>query len=170
MREFHRLANGVHDKIELELRISPHTIEFLDVRVSVKGRELSTNVYSKPTDSKAYLHFSSDHPLHIKTSIPSSLAMRARRICSSNSDFIKQTQEIRKNLISRGYPERMVKNGIKRVGNMDRTMLLEKGSGTGDRQGVPLTVTYSSHLPNIGKILKKKKHLLTRSERLTTIF
>ena len=53
---------------------------------------------------------------------------------------------------------------------MDRTLLLEKGSGKGDRQGVPLIVTYSRHLPNIGKILKEKKHLLTRSERLTTIF
>ena len=62
LREFHQRANSIHQKIKLELRISTSTVEFLDVRVNLNGDKLCTDVYTKPTDSKAYLHFSSDHP------------------------------------------------------------------------------------------------------------
>ena len=53
---------------------------------------------------------------------------------------------------------------------MDRNALLDDTRGKQKKQGVPLVVTFSSHLPNIAKILKEKKHLLTRSERLRRIF
>ena len=140
------------------------------MRVSVTSDGLCTDVYTKPTDSKSYLHFSSDHPLYMKKSIPSGLAMRARRICSSNTDFERQTQDIRQNLCSRGYPEQLVNSGVKRVAGMDRKKLLEGVTMKEGRQGVPLVVTYSSHLPNIGKIVREKRHLLTRSDRLNKTF
>ena len=66
LREFHALANSLHDQIKLDLRLSQSMVEFLDVRVSVKGNGLHTDVYTKPTDSKAYLHFTSDHPSYMK--------------------------------------------------------------------------------------------------------
>lgn len=55
---------------------------------------------------------------------------------------------------------------------MDRKGLLEGATRNRDshRQGVPLVVTYSSHLPNIGKILKEKRYLLKRSEKLRNVF
>jgi len=170
LREFHVLANGIHEKIKLELRLSTRVVEFLDVRVSVNGDGLCTDVFTKPTDSKSYLHFSSDHPSHVKKAIPSGLAMRAKRICSSSLDFRRQTADIYKNLSTRGYPEQLISNGLSLVEKMDRTKLLEGVTRKQDRQGVPLVVTYSSHLPNISKILKEKEHLLTRSDKLKHIF
>ena len=53
---------------------------------------------------------------------------------------------------------------------MDRKDLLEDVSRNRKRQGVPLVVTFSGHLPNIGKILKEKKYLLTRSDKLKGVF
>ena len=53
---------------------------------------------------------------------------------------------------------------------MDRNVLLDGTRKKQKKQGVPLVVTFSSHLPNIAKILKEKKHLLMRSERLRRIF
>ena len=66
LRDFHQLANSIHEQIKLELRLSTRVVEFLDVRVSVTSDGLCTDVYTKPTDSKSYLHFSSDHPLYMK--------------------------------------------------------------------------------------------------------
>ena len=177
LKEFHSLANAIHEQIKLDLRISSTEIEFLDVKVSVEDDGLKTDVYAKPTDSKAYLHFSSDHPSHMKKAIPLGLAMRAKRICSSDPDFINQTEDICKNLSERQYPEALVNQGLNRVKHMKRKDVL-RGAETSDknysvkkqRKGVPLVVTYSSHLPNISKILKEKKTILSRSEKLREIF
>ena len=155
LKEFHLLANSLHEQIKLDLRFSSENIEFLDVQVKVNGDSLVTDVYTKPTDSKAYLHFSSDHPLHVKKAIPSGLAMRARRICSSDRDFLHQVKDINKNLSDRGYPSALVNHELDRVKCMERGSLLE-GVGKKEKQGVPLVVTYSRHLPNINKILKEK--------------
>ena len=170
LREFQALANSIHEKIKLDLRFSSKTIEFLDVRVSLKGDELCTDVHVKPTDSKTYLHFSSDHPIYVKKAIPVGLAMRAKRICSSDSNYLYQTRDIRQNLSSRGYPARYISQGLSRVRSMNRMDMLEKAAGGKDRRGVPLVVTYSAHLPNISNILKEKKSILARSERLKNIF
>ena len=169
LREFHALANSLHDQIKLDLRLSQSMVDFLDVRVSVKGNELHTDVYTKPTDSKAYLHFTSDHPSYMKKVIPAGLAMRAKRICSSRADFRRQQKDIHTNLSNRGYPDHLVRNGFKRVAGMDRDKLLD-GATRKQRRGVPLVVTYSSHLPNITKMLREKKTILTRSERLIKKF
>ena len=61
----------------------------------------------------------------MKKSIPLGLAMRARRICSSNKDFMRQANDIRKNLRGRGYPDFVVKNDIKRAEGINRRNLLE---------------------------------------------
>ena len=54
-------------------------IEFLDVVVKLDDRGfLTTDLYTKPTDSKSYLHFSSDHPIHTKKAIPFGLGLRAK--------------------------------------------------------------------------------------------
>ena len=170
LRDFHNLANSIHKQIQVDLRFSKTTVEFLDVRVSMSGGGLCTDVYAKPTDSKAYLHFTSDHPSYMKKAIPSGLAMRAKRICSSDSNFRLQTEDIHKNLSSRGYPDRLMDNGLKRVGEMDRNALLEGAMKKRDKQGVPMVITYSSHLPDIRKILKEKRRLLSRSENLRRAF
>ena len=144
------LANSIHDKIKVDLRYSETEIEFLDVMVRISGQHLTTDLYTKPTDTKAYLHYSSDHPSHTKKAIPTGLAMRARRICSYDSDFEMHANDLCKKLVSRGYPEGEVRRDIDKVRKMDRAKLLE-GRRVKQKEGVPLVVTYSSHLPNINR-------------------
>ena len=52
---------------------------------------------------------------------------------------------------------------------MDRIDLL-KNHTKKQKKGLPLVVTYSSHLPNINKILREKHYILERSEKLKDIF
>ena len=168
--KFHSMANSLHDQIKLELRHSTTYVEFLDVKVDIIGNKLNTDVYTKPTDTKAYLHHSSDHPSHTKRAIPSGLAMRAKRICSTETGFRQQAKEVRNHLLRRGYPEREIRKSIQKVEKMDRSELLKNQVKRQRKEGVPLVVTYSSHLPNINKILRDKFYILKRSDRLREIF
>ena len=167
--EFHSLANSLHDQIDLELRFSTSSVEFLDVKVGLLGDMLSTEVYTKPTDTKSYLHHSSDHPTHTKRAIPTGLAMRAKRICSTEMGFKRQAHEVCNNLIRRGYPKNEVKKSIRKVEKMERSKLLTQQVRK-EKKGVPLVITYSSHLPDINKILREKSYILRRSGRLREVF
>ena len=53
---------------------------------------------------------------------------------------------------------------------MQREDLLGGKTGNANRQGVPLVVAYSGHLPNISKILREKKYISSRSDKLKRIF
>ena len=158
-------VNNIHDNIKVDLRYSKTEIEFLDVIVRISGQHLTTDLYTKPTDTKAYLHYCSDHPSHIKKAIPTGLAMRAKRICSFDSDFEIHANDLCKKLVSRGYPGGEVRREIEKVRKMERVKLLE-GRRFKQKEGVPLVVTYSSHLPNINRILISKSHILKRSRNL----
>ena len=167
--KFHSLANSLHGQIDLELRFSTTSVEFLYVKVCILEGRLSTEVYTKPTDTKAYLHHSSDHPSHTKRAIPTGLAMRAKIICSIEMGLKRQAQEVCSNLLRRGYPKNEVKKSIRRVENMERSKLLTQQVRK-QKKGVPLVITYSSHLPDINKILREKSYILRRSGRLREIF
>ena len=170
LRSFYHLANNLHSQIKLELRHSTEYVEFLDVRVGLCGDTICTHMYSKPSETKAYLHYTSDHPAHTKRGISKGLAIRAKRICSTSEGFDQEAKDIRENLCSRGYPKKQVIESIQRVKEMDRSNILQCTNKRKNREGVPLILTYSSHLPNINKIIKQKSYILSRSSRLKTIF
>ena len=71
--------------------------------VSIKDGLIETVLYAKPTDKHQYLLISSCHPQHTKRSIPYSLALRLRRICSNDDNYIMRTTELIDYLVRRGY-------------------------------------------------------------------
>ena len=158
----------------MDLRYSPANIEFLDVVVKVEGGMLSTDLFSKPSDSKSYLHYDSDHPHHTKRAIPLGLGMRMRRICSNDEDYRKHKADLKDRLIGREYPEPLVESELKKVDRMNREQLRKgepkRGNNTVDGRGAPMVVTYSRCLPDIKKILKSKRHILKRSQNLEGMF
>ena len=48
-------------------------------------------------------------------------------------------------------------NGLKRVRETDRKALLEEAVKKRDKQGVPMVIPYSSHLPDIQKSTEGKR-------------
>ena len=171
LQAFHSVANSIHPNIKVDLRYSETKIEFLDVLVGLNNGYVKTDLFSKPTDSKTYLHFSSDHPSHTKKAVPMGLALRMKRICSDPDDYNRHKQELKDRLVERGYPDDLIEGGFKRADDTERDNLLggnTRKSKTIDR--VPLVITYSNYLPSIRKVLKDKKHLLRHSEHLSDIF
>ena len=70
LQNFLSRANNLQPSIKFTHELSNTTISFLDTSSSLSEGELSTDVYSKPTDTNQYLLPSSCHPPHVTKSIP----------------------------------------------------------------------------------------------------
>ena len=73
------------------------------------------DAYLKPTDSKRYASFKSNHPMHCLKNILFSLA---RRICMiPEKDSLKEIKlkQLETLLLEQHYPERIIKAGIKKT-------------------------------------------------------
>ena len=85
---FLEALNNFHESIKFTWDISQKNAHFLDVTVSKDNDgKIETSLYTKPTDTHLYLHYSSYHPAHQKNSIPYSQAIRLRRICSTTDHY-----------------------------------------------------------------------------------
>ena len=70
LRVFENYINSFHDSIKFTVSSSDVQIPFLDVLVRVEDGFLVSDLYTKPTDSHAYLHGRSCHPPHVTKNIP----------------------------------------------------------------------------------------------------
>ena len=75
---------------------------------------MSTDLYVKPTDKHQYL-LNPSHPSHTKKSIPFSIALRLRRICSKDDFFNKRLNALTTHLINWGYKHCLSQQEINKV-------------------------------------------------------
>ncbi|XP_030842371.1 uncharacterized protein LOC115924431, partial [Strongylocentrotus purpuratus] len=159
--------NSFHRTIKFTSEFSAHQTHFLDVTVRKQGNSLTTDLYSKPTDTHQYLHSSSCHPRHCKTGIAFSRALRLRRICSNDSDFSRHTQILRNNLVARGHSSRQVHRAIARAKIIPRNLALTgKAPDAMAKPMIPLVTTFHPNLPSLRKITNDNHHILHTSDRL----
>ena len=171
LSKFYDRANKIHSKIQVELRSSETEVEFLDVLVKISGDGfLSTDLFEKPSDSKSYLHFGSDHPVHTKRAVPFGLGLRLKRICADEDDYKKHRSNLKNRLRDRDYPESVIEKELCKVDKMSREQVLRGVPLKRKNDRVPMALTYSRFLPNIPALLKRNRHLLHRSERMRSIF
>lgn len=70
------------------LRSSSKKIDFLDVLIEKDAHNIiKTKLFEKETNAYQYLHRKSNHPRHTKEKIAYGLALRAKRICSLDTDY-----------------------------------------------------------------------------------
>ena len=162
-------ANTIHPRIQVELRSSKNSIEFLDVKTIIDNGYIKTDLFTKDTDKHQYLHISSNHPKNVKDSIPFGLGIRLKRIGSETSDYEKRKKELHGHLRKRGYKSKSIVKQFDKVDELTREDLL-KYNQPKQNERVPLVMTYSDALPNIHAILHKHMNILHRSEDLTEIF
>ena len=110
--------------LSLRDRYSFTSIPFLDVNVFVNDGNITTDLYTKTTDKHQYLLHSSCHPRHTKRAIPFSLALRLRRIHSSDETFKQRSNELKSYLNKRGYNLSFLNHEVARVQNITRTQAL----------------------------------------------
>ena len=131
---------------------------------------IETDLFSKPTDKHQHLLYSSCHPYHTKKAIPYSLALRLRRICSTDEAFNNRCNELTEYLVKRGYKHDFIRRQIKRATDIPRITALRPSKKRSNCDRVPFVLTYNPALPNINKIIQKNFNLLLSSTRCKNVF
>ena len=170
LADFITTLNHIHPTIKFTNETSSTSINFLDVTVTLNNdNSISTDLYVKPTDTHQYLLSSSAHPRHTKQSIPYSLTLRLRRICSNDTTFKKRTNELLTYLTNRGYKRKHVRNEIRKASTTTRQDSLKTKQKRHNNR-TPFVVTYNPCLPQITTILKQHHHILQDTDSCKEAF
>ena len=130
-----------------------------------------TDLYRKPTDKQLYLRNDSCHSSHTKKSLAYGLGLRLRRICEKDNDYCKHRADLKKQLRKRGYSGKLIEQQLQKVDKLEREKLLDDTTNKKDNSHrVPLVLTFSKLLPDVGNILRKHQATLHQSERMREIF
>ena len=157
--------NSFHETIKFTAEISDISVNFLD-----KEGNLSTDLYTKPTDSHLYLHYSSYHPKHQKDSLPYSQALRLRRICSTDNLYKTASENLLQNFKYRGYPTQLVRSAINKAFSRNRDDLLQPKKPISTQKSIIPFITSNNPLnPPIRKILSKYTCIQETSEDLKSV-
>ena len=145
--------NNIHPSIKFTSSHSSANVSFLDVNVSLTNDgNISTDLYTKPTDKHQHLLYLSCHPLHTKA-FPFSLALRLRRICSADETFDLRAAQLTTYVLKRGYKRNFVTKQIQPANIPRRIALQTKDVNKPTR--VPFTTNFNPLLPHISNIIKK---------------
>ena len=109
---------------------------------------IQTTIYRKQTDRQNYLHARSEHPKLLKDSMPYSQALRIKRICSSQQEFLNHTAKIINQFQKRGHDRSLIEQQINKANLQERKQLLkEKKKETATN--IPLSLKCNRTLPKI---------------------
>ncbi len=167
LRHFLDFINHQHDTIKFTMEYDTNRIPFLDVMVYKKEDKIETTIYNKPTDAPTYLHYSSHHPLKQRQSVPYGLMIRARRICSEETEFLSQAYRIISTLTRVGYPKELLENTLERVKLLDRRQLLNTQEKPVQNE-TRLITQYNENNPDMRQLMTRHCHLLDETRRPAT--
>lgn len=168
---FMEYVNEFHPALDFTWDISPTSVNFLDLRISVNGDRLATSIFYKPTDSHSYLTYASSHPKACKQSIPYSQMLRLKRICSDDEDFRMQSQSMAEFFRARGYPAHVTNKALRRCSTITRDESLHPNINNKSKsQRVPLVLTYHPSVAPVADVITRNWRILTEHSSTQRIF
>jgi peptide-methionine (R)-S-oxide reductase len=169
LQNFLSRANNLHHSIKFTHEISNTTISFLDTSSFLSECELSTDLYSKPTDTNQYLLPSSCHPPHVTKSIPYSQAVRMRRICSTDKSLKKRLGQLKNHLKRRGYKQSIIKKSFSKAHDISRSSLLQHKEKQKCKR-TPCVLTYHPRLKNSFNTIREHWTSVEKNSKLSKVF
>lgn len=173
LAEFHDELNSLHSSITFTFESSDEELPFLDVLVKLDNGRISTDIYSKPTDTKSYLEFNSCHPRHTKLNIPYNLASRIVTIVSDPSSREQRLNQLRSYLIQRNYPKSLIDRGILKA--REKGPIADKNNNERDlyersaRSIIPFVTTHNPNNTNMFSTFKIHEPILRKSKKMNNI-
>ena len=125
---------------------------------------------SKPTDGHLYLHHDSCHPKSTKLAVQTGVALRLRRICSSEEDRAKSFKNYKGFLVSRNHSAKDVVDNFKKVKNISRNDARKKREKSDGQKRQRFFTEYNPRGPNVLQIIKKHEHFIRGHEFLNRVF
>ena len=168
LNQFHDFINSQHSSIKFTMEKSPEKVIFLDTWVKIgENNKLEVELYSKPTDTHNYLHFSSYHQSHTKRAGPFGQFLRVRRNCTKVEDYDKHSSTMKKHYLERGYPSKHVEAARKIALDKNRKDLLDPGRSKPNKKEniLPLVLTHHPSNAQVHKIIMDNWDILKFSEK-----
>ena len=128
--EFTNYINSLYHTIKFELVYSESSLNVLDLTLLLQDGFISTDIYSKTTDSHLYLPHNSSHPDHCKKAISYGVALRIRRNCSTNASFVKRCSEYKSYLKQQNYNGNLVDKQFEKAMQLERSDVLKPKTKT----------------------------------------
>ena len=173
LEQFIQHMNSCSTHIQFTTEKSSSEIAFLDTLVKLDQGQITTDLYTKPTDSHNYLYYNSSHPQRCKDSIPYSQFLRIRRICSHNRDFDRHVITLAGHFLRRKYPMAIIKDAALLARSKSRAELLaqaQKDTNNADKDKVFLITTYHPGDRCVPDITRHNWPLLGRNQATETLF
>ncbi|CAJ0962562.1 unnamed protein product [Ranitomeya imitator] len=152
LQTFFQFLKTAWPGLDFTMTHDSHQISFLDTLVNKDTNgNLSTDLYSKPTDRNSLLHYDSFHPLNMKKSIPKSQLNRVTKIVSDPASKDQRISEMKSKFRERGYPSRILDHAT-----MDQT-IKERNSAT---SRIPFVHQYHPAAYRLHKTIRQHWHIL----------
>jgi hypothetical protein len=161
LTNFLNYMNSQHESIQFTLEHSPKQVNFLDTTVVIDDlhRKLYTKLYTKPTDTHSYLHWTSAHYHPCKTKGPYGQFLRIRRICHRHEDFQAECTRLIGYYLNRGYPMKLLTDHYERANLLTQREALSTSLKV--NQDKPVLVTdFNPRNPDIKGILLRHWNII----------
>ena len=171
LARFIREANSFHPTIKFTAETSKEQIAFLDtlIKIDPVTNELYTTLYTKPTDTRDFLHYNSAHPFNTKKGGPYGQFLRMRRICTKDLDFARESRSLYLAYTRRGYPSDILEAHLYKASSFSQNeLLVTKPKAKNTRQ--VFVTTFNPQNPNIMGSIKLFWPILQTSKTLRRIF
>ena len=170
LNEFFTFMNSINKDLQFTMEIGGKSLCFLDLQITLKNNHLTTTVYSKPTNSHLYLHANSCHNQSSINGIPKGVALRLRRICSSDEEYQNKSVEYSTYLMKRGYGKRLVKKSFKKVSTVSRNEARMKVVKNDTNSRTVFTASFNPRGPDVKNTIKSYLPIISEHPLLSTIF
>ena len=97
------------------MELNDNKLPFLDILITKSGKKIWMNIYSKPTDSKCYVSYPSNHRKSCLKNEPFCLARRICMIVESKNVRYMKLKELRTILKTQKYPKIFVEKEIEKA-------------------------------------------------------
>ena len=144
-------------------------LPFLDIMINKSGTKIWMDIYNKPTDSKRYVPFTSNHPRHCLTNIPFSLARRICTIVENENVKEKCFKELKRTLLEQKYPKSLTQASISRAKEIPLEILRQPKTARNE-EIIPFTFTHNPNNPNVFPIIKQSFDNFQYSKTMSNIF
>ena len=104
--------NSLEPNLQFTVEVGGNELSFLDLKLTLKDNKIQTIVYSKLTDNLIYLQADSCHHLPSILGIQKGVALRLRRICSTDEEYNNKSKEYKPYLLGRGHKLKNVEESI----------------------------------------------------------
>ena len=172
---FINFVNTIHPDIKFtsEYNFQTRSVVFMDLVIQVDEHGyIQTDIHTKPNSKNTYLLPQSNHPSHICSNIPYSLAYRVKRNCSKAELVEQRLDELKEKLVLRSYRPKMIDNAFEKIRSLDRTTALAKVVRVNENEGrVRAMFRFDMRLPNLSGIFRKNWQLMVAEDvRLKSVF